>query len=101
MKDKIIVSGGIIGCTNSTPAAASADRDGFTSTSCNRSSGKLRSRSRQYAAHHAGAHDGDAVADPRPGVPERVDARFDRSGQHCAIARHLIGHWVSALAGTT
>ncbi len=49
--------------------------------------GHLDARHRgQQAGHaapdHAGADDGDPVADERPGVPQRVDRGLDRAGEH-------------------
>ena len=53
------------------------------------------------AADHAGADDRDPVADQRRGVPQRVDGGLDGAGEHGAARRHVVGHDVTAAAGTT
>ena len=47
---------------------------------------------RDAAADHAGADDGDPVADQRRGVPQRVDRGLHRAGEHGPRRRHVVGH---------
>ena len=44
------------------------------------------------AADHAGADDGDPVAEQRRGVPEGVDGGLDRAREHGASGWHVLGH---------
>ncbi len=44
------------------------------------------------SANHAAAHDGDAVANAGPGIPEGVDSCLDGAGQHGALARDVVGN---------
>jgi len=40
---------------------------------------------------HPAADDGDAVAEARPAVPQRVHRRLDRAGEDGAVARDVVG----------
>ncbi len=49
---------------------------------CHRRSRDTGQQARDAAADHPRAHHRDPVADQRPGVPQCVDRRLDRAGQH-------------------
>ena len=49
-------------------------------------------QARDAAADHAGADDGDPVAEQRCGVPQGVDRGLDRARQHGTSGRHALGH---------
>ena len=49
-------------------------------------------QARDAAADHAGADDGDPVAEQGRGVPEGVDGGLDRAREHGASGRHVLGH---------
>ena len=51
-----------------------------------------REQAGDAAADHAGADDGDAVADQRGRVPEGVDGGLHRAREHGARRRHVVGH---------
>ena len=63
-----------------------------TSTSVTWTPGNRREQARDAAADHAGADDGDPVADQRRGVPQRVDRGLDGAGEHGALRRHVVRH---------
>jgi hypothetical protein len=52
--------------------------------------GEPREQARDRATDHAGADDGDAVADQRRCVPERVHGGLDRARQHRPCRRHVV-----------
>ena len=49
-------------------------------------------QARDAAADHAGADDGDPVAEQRGGVPQGVDGGLDGAREDGAGGRHVIGH---------
>ncbi len=76
------------GSAKSTPSAsATSARLASTSTSVTRVAGKRAQQARHAAADHAGADDGDPVAEQRRRVPQGVDRGLDRAREDGASRR--------------
>ena len=53
---------------------------------------ETREQTGDAATHHARSDHGDPVAHERRGVPQGVDGRLHRSGEHGALWRHIVRH---------